>query len=203
MTQNNELLKVDIISEEGLTQAQYIKTALIKAKREDGREIFWEMEKGHDSVHVLVDNIEEERIEIVAQVRVPLKVNNPETNGIAFEACAGLVDKKASIIQIAKEELQEEMGYDVALDKITPVRVYSSNVGKSGGSVHTFKCCVLNSDKTTAGGGLDSEDISIVTIPYDEVRDFIDGTGAFENIFTDATTLFLIQDWLIERLTNA
>ena len=202
MIQNKELKKVEIISEKPLEQAQYIKTAMVEAKREDGREIFWEMEKGHNSVHVLVDNIEDEFIEVVAQVRVPVKVNFPETEGVCIEACAGLVDKDASIIQIAKEELEEEMGYDVPLENIIPVRRYCSNVGKSGGIVHTFRTEVQNSMKTSEGGGLESEDIAIVRIPYDEVTDYIQRNGKYAEVFTDATTLFLMQDWVIRRLTK-
>lgn len=202
MTQNKELKKVEIISESELTKAQYIKTAMVEAKREDGRKIFWEMEQGHSSVHVLVDNVEEERLEIVAQVRVPVKVTNPDSDGITLEACAGLVDKDTSIIQIAKEELQEEMGYDVDIENITLVREYCSNVGKSGQTVYTFKCEVTNDMKTSEGGGLESEDIAIITIPYEEVVDFIYAYGKYSEVFTDATTLFLVQDWLIRNISE-
>ena len=201
MIQNikESLKKVTIISEEELTKAQYIKTAMVKAKREDGREISWEMEKGYNSVHIMVDNIDEECIELVQQVRIPVKVMNLETDGVTTEACAGLIDKDKDTVVIAQEELLEEMGYEVPVDYIVPVRVYNTNVGKSGNQVHTFKTEVTNSMKVSEGGGLPEEDICIVKIPYDNVMDFIKGKGEYENIFTDATTLFLLQDWVISN----
>ena len=200
MTQNKELKKVEIISEKPLEKAKYLKTVMIEAKREDGKKIFWEMDKGHDSVHVLVDNIEDEVLELVAQVRIPVLVKQGQS--ICIEACAGLVDKDSSIIQIAKEELEEEMGYDVPLEDIIPVRRYCSNVGNSGGTVQTFRTEVRNSMKTSEGGGLELEDIAIVRIPYTEVTDYIQRNGKYSEVFTDATTLFLMQDWLIRRLTK-
>jgi len=197
-----ELLKVKIISELPLKESKFIKTSLIEAQREDGRKIFWEMDKGHDTVHILVDNLEENRLELVSQVRVPLKFNFPETDGVAYEACAGLIDKDISIKQIAKEELLEEMGYDVELDEIIPVRNFNGNVGKSGNTVNTFFCGVDNSMKVNGGGGLESEDIKIINIDYDEVSLFIMGEGRFKDIFTDGTTLFLVQHWFTLTLAN-
>ena len=201
MIQNikESLKKVTIISEEELTKAQYIKTAMVKAKREDGRDIAWEMEKGYNSVHIMVDNIDEECIELVQQVRVPVKVTNPETDGVTTEACAGLIDKNKDTVVIAQEELLEEMGYDVPTDYIVPVRVYNSNVGKSGNQVHTFKTEVTNSMRVSEGGGLLEEDICIVKLPYENVMKFIEGKDEYKNIFTDATTLFLLQDWIISN----
>lgn len=40
----------------------------------------------------------------------------PQSKGLTIEMCAGLVDKKLSLVQIAKEEVQEECGYDAPLE---------------------------------------------------------------------------------------
>lgn len=45
----------------------------------------------------------------------------PAELGITIELCAGIVDKDKSLIQIAKEEVMEECGYDVPLEKIQKV----------------------------------------------------------------------------------
>ena len=42
----------------------------------------------------------------------------PGSMGFTYELCAGLVDKKASLEQIASEEILEETGYKVAPQKI-------------------------------------------------------------------------------------
>ena len=34
----------------------------------------------------------------------------PGSDGVTFELCAGIVDKRASLAQIAKEEVYEETG---------------------------------------------------------------------------------------------
>ena len=194
-----QLKNIEILEVTDNKNPVYIKTQMVKAIREDGREISWEISNTFGSVHILVDNIDEECIELVQQVRIPVKVMNLETDGVTTEACAGLIDKDKDTVVIAQEELLEEMGYEVPVDYIVPVRVYNTNVGKSGNQVHTFKTEVTNSMKVSEGGGLPEEDICIVKIPYDNVMDFIKGKGEYENIFTDATTLFLLQDWIISN----
>ena len=200
---SKELLKVKIVSENENEKPKFVKTALVEAEREDGVKISWEINKGHDSIHILVDNIENKTLELVAQVRIPVKLNNPETDGICFEACAGLVDKDIPNIQIAKEELLEEMGYDIPIDEIIPLRTFCSNVGQNGNNRHTYTCNVNNSQKVNEGGGLDFENIAVVSIPYVDVINFLQNKGEYKNVFTDSTTLFMVQNWLTDVILNS
>ena len=48
----------------------------------------------------------------------------PGTMGVTYELCAGIVDKAASLKQIAKEEIFEECGYDVPLEQIEKITSY-------------------------------------------------------------------------------
>ena len=42
---------------------------------------------------------------------------NPGHQGITYELCAGILDKAKDLVEIAKEEVLEECGYDVPLEK--------------------------------------------------------------------------------------
>ena len=42
----------------------------------------------------------------------------PGTLGVTHELCAGIVDKAKPVNEIAREEILEECGYDVPLEKL-------------------------------------------------------------------------------------
>lgn len=151
------------------------------------------------SVHILIDNADTECLMFVEQVRVPALVNNPESDGVYLEMCAGIIDKDYSVKQITKEEILEEMGYDILLEQIRPVRNYLSSVGTQATNVHCFSAIVLENQKVSEGGGLESEDIKVTSIPYHEIIDLINGFGEYKKIFTDSTTLYLVTMWLLDN----
>jgi len=57
--------------------------------------------------------------------------------GFTYELCAGLIDKQKAIKQICKEEIAEEVGYDVPLDGIHELSTCVSSSGTSGAK-HTM-----------------------------------------------------------------
>lgn len=174
---------------------RFIKTNLVLADRE-GQEIQWEISKTHDSVHILIENTETKELFFVKQVRIPVLVRNPDSSGEVIEACAGIVDKNKSLIQIAQEEIHEEIGYNVPLENISFIRDVKSAVGSSGSNVSLFFATVDESMKEHDGGGLDSEDIEVIKIPFDNVeKELIENNS----IFTDSTTLFLTTYWLFKN----
>jgi len=168
----------------------FVKTKAIVFERE-GVQSLWEMIKSHDSVHVLVNNIDRNELILVKQVRIPVLANGDAT-GICLEACAGIVDKDIPLKEIAREEILEEIGYDVPVNLIQEVSSYKSSLGTQGGNCSTYYVEVEDSMKVSEGGGLESEDIEVVYIKYTEVRDIIRNGG---NI--DATTLFLLTHFLL------
>lgn len=48
----------------------------------------------------------------------------PVSLGITHELCAGIVDKSKPLIEIAQEEIIEECGYDVPVERIETVMTY-------------------------------------------------------------------------------
>ena len=172
---------------------KFVKTSLIVAERE-GKEVFWEKIKFFNTVHIILNNIETEEVLLVKQVRIPVLAENPDSNGEVFEACAGLVDKDVPIAQIAKEEILEELGYDVPLKLIKRIRSFKSSVGTSGMTGTLYYAEVIEDMKVSEGGGLEEEDIEVVRIPYSEVQNFI-----YSDNFTDTTTLFLLMHFMYEQ----
>lgn len=48
----------------------------------------------------------------------------PPKIGVTLELCAGIVDKNLSLVEIAREEVLEECGYDVPIDRIEEIMTY-------------------------------------------------------------------------------
>ena len=187
------LKTIEIDSITSLETAKYVPTQLVTVKVE-GQSImkYWEMIVGYDSVHALVINRETEEIILVEQVRIPVLVNTindtKNNSGIVTECIAGLVDKNSSNIQIVKEEILEECGYDVPLDNIEPLKVLKSSVGTSGTNAYTFIAEVNETMKVNEGGGLPEEDIRVKRIPFEDIFEWL----VSSKDHTDAITSFLI-----------
>lgn len=185
---------VKIISVEENKQPNFVKTNLIKAER-DGIPLTWESVKGHDSVHVLVDNTTTKELLLVKQVRIPVLINDDSQGGEVIECCAGLVDKDKSIDIIVLEEIEEELGYNAQIENLTFVKTLKSSVGKIGANSHMFMATVTEDEKVSDGGGIHGEDIEVVRIMYYDVVRWLDD----QNIHTDAATMYLVQKWLMKR----
>lgn len=48
----------------------------------------------------------------------------PASLGISLEMCAGIVDKKLPLVEIAREEVLEECGYNVKVNDIHRIMSY-------------------------------------------------------------------------------
>jgi UDP-sugar diphosphatase len=181
-------------SEENSYIPRYIKVQKVTAFR-DGEKVIWEKIKTHSSVHILVINLEQKEIYLVKQVRVPVLVNDNSQNGEVYEMCAGLLDKDKEPLQIAQEEILEEVGYNVPLSNIKPIKKIKSAVGISGSDSHCFIAYVEEKYKETDGGGLESEDIEVVKIPFTKVYDwYMNNTN-----HTDAVTMYLMSYFLLTQ----
>ncbi|BAF69459.1 NUDIX domain-containing protein [Nitratiruptor sp. SB155-2] len=133
----------------------------------DGKELSWEAVKAHDSVAVLLYHPKKEAFVLVKQFRPALYMQHgyPYT----FELCAGIVDKQKSLVEIAKEEIVEETGYQVqSLEKITS---FYTSVGFAGSKQTLFYAEV--DQKISEGGGIEEEKIEVVHLPVDEAKDFM------------------------------
>ena len=139
---------------------------------QNGRELSWEAVKSHDSVAILLYHTEKEAFLLVKQFRPPVHMNHPE-HLFTYELCAGIVDKKAPLLQIAKEEIDEECGYDVPPEKIEKITSFFTNVGISGGRQHLYFAEIDESMRVHDGGGIHTEEIILEWVPLTEANAFV------------------------------
>lgn len=138
----------------------------------NGKDRSWEAVKSFDSVSILLFHEDRNAFLLVKQFRAPVYLND-KNKLCTYELCAGIVDKDISLVQIAKEEIDEECGYEVALDSIEKITSFYTNVGVSGGCQSLFFAKINESMKIHHGGGINDEEIEVMFLPLDEVDDFI------------------------------
>lgn len=139
---------------------------------ENGIEKCWDVANSLDSVMILLFNKDSRAFVIVKQFRPAVFLRN--NDGYMFELCAGLMDKYGkSPLQVAKEEVFEECGFEVPLTTLKIIAEFYSSVGTSGSKQTLFFCEVENRQKVALGGGIDDEFIEIVEIPLESALDFL------------------------------
>lgn len=153
---------------------------------QNGKEKNWDCLKVHDSVAILIFNVTRKKLVLVRQFRPsvyygiiseegdPKNIDYkkfPPSVAVTTELCAGIIDKDMSIKQVAQEEVFEECGYKVPIDKIEEVLVYRSGVGVSSSLQTLFYCEVTDDQKVSNGGGIDDEIIEIVEYSIEEMEE--------------------------------
>ncbi|XP_036323934.1 uridine diphosphate glucose pyrophosphatase NUDT14-like [Rhagoletis pomonella] len=156
---------------------------------QNGVEKNWDLLKVHDSVAVILYNTTRRVLIFVRQFRpavfhslitssgydvAELDLQKfPPNIGITLELCAGIVDKNKSWPEIAREEVLEECGYDVPVERIEEVMTYRSGVGSSGAAQVMYYCEVTDNDRATKGGGVDDEMIEVVEYTVEEAKQLV------------------------------
>lgn len=147
----------------------------------------WDYVISHASVAVLLYHRDMDAFILVRQFRPAVYAaiardapSPPLSQGFTFELCAGIVDKAGlSLAEIAREEVLEETGFTVPLEKVRKVTSFLSAVGISGSRQTIFAAEV---DSTMAagsmvgeGGGLaeHGEAIEVVALPVSSLEDFL------------------------------
>ena len=161
---------IKIIKKEPLENAQYIKPYRLTFEK-DGKRRDWEVVETFDSVAVLIYHTEKDSFVLVKQFRPAVYLKNDD--GYTVELCAGLVDKDKSLIQITKEEILEECGYDVPLECIEKITSFYTAVGFAGGQQTLFFAEINDEMKVDEGGGIDEEEIEVVYLPVNKAQEFI------------------------------
>ncbi|XP_041351539.1 uridine diphosphate glucose pyrophosphatase NUDT14-like isoform X2 [Gigantopelta aegis] len=171
--------------------SKYLKPLRMHYKQ-NGKPKIWDLLKVHDSVVIVVFNSTRNVLVFVKQFRPVIYVASAETfseNGVdkidttkypsslgmTIELCAGIIDKDHTPQMIAQDELLEECGYKVPLDKIEKVTSYRSGVGTAGALQTLFYVEVTDAMRVSSGGGVaeEGEMIDVVEIPVSEGRSLI------------------------------
>ncbi|ELV6628511.1 NUDIX domain-containing protein [Campylobacter coli] len=165
-----------------LKELSFEKSNYIKPKRfayeSNGRLCTWDFIESKDSVSVLLYHKELESFIFVRQFRIPLWYHQmhdkdyvkDDDMGYTIELCSGLVDKKLSLEEIAKEECIEELGY--APKNLEKIGDFYTGFG-SGVSKQSFYFAIVDeNDKICDGGGVDDEQIEAVFVKINEYEEF-------------------------------
>ena len=139
--------------------------------KQDGKIKSWEVVDVHDSVAILLFHKEKNAFVLVKQFRPAIYMKNRD--GFTYELCAGLVDKDKSLVQIAKEEILEECGFDVPIESIKEITEFYTSVGFAGGKQSMFFAEVSEIQKVDEGGGIGDEQIEVLYLPIKEANRFM------------------------------
>lgn len=104
---------------------------------QDSRTKEWDIIRIHDSVCIVVFNTSRRKLVFVRQFRpavyyasLPEKQDvvdvkrYPATLGLSLELCAGIIDKDKSVVEIARDELKEECGYEAPVSAFKEINTY-------------------------------------------------------------------------------
>ena len=155
----------------------------------------WEVVQAHDSVAILLYHKEKESFILVKQFRPAVYVNNQK--GMSVELCAGIVDKELTLQQIAQEEIEEECGYAVPLEKIKKITSFYTSVGFAGSKQMLYYAEVSEKMKVSDGGGVDGELIETVMLPIQEAKKFI-----FDEDIVKTPGLMFAFMWWFDKIRN-
>jgi len=152
------------------------------------------VERG-DGAAVLVVNREKGTVVLTRQFRYANWKRGD--GGASLEIPAGTVRPGESPEDVARSELLQETGYDVA--DLRPLFTFYASPGTSTERVFLYYAEVAGDHKVSDGGGLDSEHeyIEVVEMPIDEALELLDGGRV-----ADAKTIIALQ-WFRDRIPES
>jgi len=177
-----------------LVDPKFISTSLATYSQ-NGIQKSWEIVQAHDSVSILIYHTEQQKFILVKQFRPAVYVNNKE--GMSVELCAGIVDKKLTLQEIAQEEIEEECGYDVPLEKVEKITSFYTSVGFAGSKQTLYYAEVDEDMKVSDGGGVDAEFIEVVSFSIAEVKAFI-----YDESIVKTPGLMFSFMWWFDKIRN-
>jgi len=154
----------------------------------------WEAVISHDSVAILLWHKEKDSFILVKQLR-PAVLNANPANGYMYELCAGIVDKECSLVQIAKEEILEECGYDVPVENIQRLNSFYTSVGISGSNQTLYYAEIDESMQIDDGGGLVEEDIEVIYIETSKAKKFM-----FDEVYQKTPGMMMAFYWWFDNI---
>ncbi len=186
--------RIDSIEE--LTNPRFIKPIKINYTQNKKKRV-WEAVISHDSVAILLWHRDRDAFVLVKQLRATV-LNKNTNNGMMYELCAGIVDKDASNAQIAKEEVLEECGYNIAVDTLEKISSFYTSVGISGTHQTLYYGEIDDSMIVSSGGGLEEEEIEVIYLPTSEAKSFI-----FDESYQKTTGVMLSIYWFFDKKSSS
>jgi len=153
-----------------LVDPKFISTSLATYEQ-NGIKKSWEIVQAHDSVSILIYHTEHKEFILVKQFRPAVYVNNKD--GMSVELCAGIVDKNLTLQEIAQEEIEEECGYKIPLEKVEEITSFYTSVGFAGSKQTLYYAEVNEGMKVSDGGGVDAELIEVVSLSIEDAKKLI------------------------------
>ena len=161
---------IEVIRIEECLNSEYIKPKSMYYWHNDV-EKRWDIVHTHDSVAILLYHKSLDSFVFVKQFRPSIYLKN--NDGFTYELCAGIVDKDKTLIEIAKEEVLEETGYDVSLSCLEKISSFYTAVGFAGGRQTLYYAVIDESMKVSEGGGVECENIEVVYLKREETLSFM------------------------------
>ncbi|KEY60272.1 GDP-mannose pyrophosphatase NudK [Serratia sp. DD3] len=189
MSSKIENIRQELLSDNWYTLNKYT----YDLKREKGgsveqvREVY---DRGNGAT-ILLYNRAKGTVVLINQFRMPTYLNG-NTSGMLLEACAGLLDND-SPEQCVRREAMEETGFQLTEVK----KVFEAYMSPGGVTelIHFFIAEYQDSERTSAGGGIEDEDIDVVELPFsDAIAMIADGR------LKDGKTIMLLQHLQITQL---
>lgn len=137
-----------------------------------------------DAVVIIAKHIEEDKLVLIKQFRVPI-------NDYVIELPAGLVDEGEDFIETVERELKEETGLDLVKidEKRTNKKVYVS-VGMTDESISLVHCTC--SGEPSNENLEEDEDIEVILVSKEEAKEIL---KTEKNI--DVKALLAIENYII------
>eukprot|EP00795_Rhopilema_esculentum_P003442 gene3442-1818_t len=191
--QNSSISDLEVVP---CVDSKYVKTSRAKFKQ-NGNQRTWDYVNVHDAVAIMLFHTTRKAFILVRQFRPALYMFlNNEANGkersdlseekgevaitapfqsaVTYELCAGIVDKRKTLKEIAKEEVLEETGYEISTDQLEEL-FSCRGVGTSGNKVSLFYAEVNDEMRVGEGGGNPDENevIDVEYLPLEQAKDFV------------------------------
>ena len=133
---------------------------------------------------ILLYNREMKTIILTRQFRIPTFVNGNE-DGMLIETCAGLLDQD-NPEECIRRETEEETGF--TLGEVKKVFEAYMSPGSVTELLYFFIAEYTRDIKTSAGGGVDNEDIEVLELPFADAWHMMKS-----GVIKDGKTILLLQ----------
>ena len=146
------------------------------------------LERG-DSVAILLYEKDTKSFLFVNQFRYPTIEND---SGWLLEIVAGGIEKDEDPESCAKREVEEEIGYVVK--QLHFISNFYVSPGGTSERIFLYHAEVNSIDQKKEAGGTDSEDIQLVKLSKESVRELMQ-----KNLINDGKTLMALQYYFIKN----